>query len=277
MREKKQLLDFVQDREGEEFTLVTLTETEGSTYRKKGAMKVIDGKGKSVGLISGGCLEGEILEFAKGLKDNRGQLVIDTTKETDRLFGSNIGCQGKLFLQFDRLNGEDLKSTQYLGLEDKDHLKVLLVGAGPDIDPLYELLIWAGWSVQVYSSRTDLVQERKTQGWSISSLCFDSMGRDIKLEDRTALLLMSHHYPTDLEVLSQFANRGLAYIGILGPKRRRDQLFLDAEKMYQTQVLPENRDRIYGPMGMEQMGRGESAIALSIVAQLQARFFGDNQ
>ena len=32
-------------------------------------------------------------------------------------------------------------------------------------------------------------------------------------------------------------------------------------------------DHVFGPIGISQMGRGESAIALSLVAQLQHLFF----
>ena len=86
---------------------------------------------------------------------------------------------------------------------------------------------------------------------------------------------MSHNYPTDLEVLSQIQSLGLSYIGVLGPRRRRDQMLEDLPKIYDIDADQIPTDKIIGPMGMDRMGRGPSSIALSIIADLQSRFFGN--
>ena len=44
--------------------LATVATTIGSTYRKPGAQMLIAGDGRSAGLLSGGCLESDLLERA---------------------------------------------------------------------------------------------------------------------------------------------------------------------------------------------------------------------
>lgn len=70
--------------------------TTGSTYRKAGALIVLDANGVRAGALSGGCLEGELeararLVLASGdAADTR----FDTNGDEDRVFGSGTGCGG---------------------------------------------------------------------------------------------------------------------------------------------------------------------------------------
>ncbi|MCH1603124.1 MAG: XdhC family protein, partial [Luminiphilus sp.] len=47
-------------RDAEEWILGTVYKTEGSSYRKPGAMSLISSGGDQLGLLSGGCLEADI-------------------------------------------------------------------------------------------------------------------------------------------------------------------------------------------------------------------------
>src|SRR5438046_9059565 len=50
---------------GRAVALGLLVETLGSTYRKPGALMLIASNGDSAGLLSGGCLEGDLAEYAR--------------------------------------------------------------------------------------------------------------------------------------------------------------------------------------------------------------------
>ncbi|MCH8228682.1 MAG: XdhC family protein, partial [Proteobacteria bacterium] len=59
------LLDFYSIHASEEsLVLVTIIATQGSTYRKPGAMMLISRDDSFEGMISGGCLEGDLLHHA---------------------------------------------------------------------------------------------------------------------------------------------------------------------------------------------------------------------
>lgn len=279
MKSKKELIQFLTQQDPNELVvIVTLTETEGSTYRKKGALKVINSNGQSEGFISGGCLEGEIVDFALGLQENMGEHIIDTRNPNDRLFGHSVGCQGKLVLSFEKHKAQKLLNDTRLCLTPHESLNVLLVGAGPDIDPLYDMLKVSGWDYQTFTTRSDLWDQRLTQGWKNIHRLQDHSPKDyVNDPARTALLLMSHHYPTDLEILSELYPLHLGYIGQLGPMAKRETLLRDLETIHSIQLDSQKSSKLHGPLGLSGLGRGEFAIALSIMSHLQQVFYGQEK
>ena len=78
--------------------LGVVIQTEGSTYRKRGALILLDAGGVRVGALSGGCLEGEIETQAQHvLATGRATMTrFDTRGEDDRVFGSGVGCSGEM-------------------------------------------------------------------------------------------------------------------------------------------------------------------------------------
>jgi xanthine dehydrogenase accessory factor len=75
-------------------------DTDGSTYQKPGALVLLDADGLRHGVISGGCLE-PALERAAADVHARGRAAtvdFDTRSDEDLLFGSGIGCRGRVRL-----------------------------------------------------------------------------------------------------------------------------------------------------------------------------------
>lgn len=82
--------------DGKPLVLVTVVETEGSTYTKAGHRILVAADGEFRGLVSGGCLEGDLAEHARAVLDTgRAQLLTyDLRDESDDLWGLGIGCNG---------------------------------------------------------------------------------------------------------------------------------------------------------------------------------------
>jgi xanthine dehydrogenase accessory factor len=83
-------------RAGQPLALATTIRTEGSTYRKAGARILVARDGTSSGLLSGGCLEADLLERAvRVMKSGRAErIVFDTTGSDDLIWGLGLGCEG---------------------------------------------------------------------------------------------------------------------------------------------------------------------------------------
>jgi xanthine/CO dehydrogenase XdhC/CoxF family maturation factor len=84
-------------RAGEQrLALATVVGTEGSTYTKAGHRIIINGDGGYQGLVSGGCLEGDLAEHARAViaTGESRLLTYDLRDEADELFGLGIGCNG---------------------------------------------------------------------------------------------------------------------------------------------------------------------------------------
>ncbi|MEO8017717.1 MAG: XdhC family protein [Pseudomonadota bacterium] len=78
--------------------LATVVRTGGSTYAKPGAQMLIASDGEYAGLLSGGCLEGDLRECARDVAaSGKGRMVsYDLRSTTDQLFGLGAGCEGAM-------------------------------------------------------------------------------------------------------------------------------------------------------------------------------------
>jgi xanthine dehydrogenase accessory factor len=88
--------------------LALLVETAGSTYRKAGAMMLIARDGRYAGLLSGGCLEGDLREHAVGVIDTGEPRVVsyDLRGPDDLLWGIGAGCEGAMRMLLLRVGPE---------------------------------------------------------------------------------------------------------------------------------------------------------------------------
>ena len=99
---------------GEETILATVVKVEGSAYRRPGARMLIPLHGRTVGTVSGGCLEQDLAKKAWWLTDS-GEPVVrrystgateDEDDEQSALtFG--LGCNGTVFVLLERLRAKN--------------------------------------------------------------------------------------------------------------------------------------------------------------------------
>ena len=83
---------------GRALALGVLVHTAGSTYRKPGALILIAASGDYAGLISGGCLEGDLREHARAVIESGMARTVsyDMRGGEDLLWGLGLGCEGAL-------------------------------------------------------------------------------------------------------------------------------------------------------------------------------------
>ena len=83
---------------GRSFALCLVVATQGSTYRKSGALALVSADGAQAGVISGGCLEaGLVIEAQRAIRSNTAaRVVFDTQGDDDAVFGSGSGCRGRM-------------------------------------------------------------------------------------------------------------------------------------------------------------------------------------
>lgn len=78
------------------YALATVVSVSGSTYRGVGARMLISAAGDTCGSISGGCLEGDVFEKARRVREEGKPrlLTYDTTAPEDIFWGTGMGCGG---------------------------------------------------------------------------------------------------------------------------------------------------------------------------------------
>jgi len=89
--------------------LATVIRTGGSTYAKTGAQMLIASDGEYAGLLSGGCLEGDLREHARTVAaSGAGRIVsYDLRSTTDQLFGLGAGCEGAMDILLTRVSAHE--------------------------------------------------------------------------------------------------------------------------------------------------------------------------
>lgn len=94
---------------GEPLVLATVFETAGSTYRKAGAHLLIDRDGEYAGLVSGGCLEGDLALRAGAVRDTGEAQIVgyDMRGPEDQLWGLGAGCEGAMQLLLQRVSAAE--------------------------------------------------------------------------------------------------------------------------------------------------------------------------
>src|SRR5262245_5654973 len=82
----------------EPIALATVVATAGSTYRKAGTQMLIAPSDGPFGLLSGGCLEADLVEHARAVVESGAPRFVqyDMRGEDDRLFGIGSGCEGSM-------------------------------------------------------------------------------------------------------------------------------------------------------------------------------------
>ncbi|GAA0318935.1 XdhC family protein [Psychrobacter aestuarii] len=113
MSELSDLLHLAQtaERDGVDAVLATVVHTEGSAYRRAGAMMLICEDGRSVGMISGGCLEPHIIKRAFWLTRTGSIVQVYQTGDGDTddddyddALNFGLGCNGRVHVLFERLS-----------------------------------------------------------------------------------------------------------------------------------------------------------------------------
>ncbi len=83
-------------RDSCQWVLATIIETQRSSYRKPGAMMLINSLGQTFGLLSGGCLETDLMRQAQKCWLNKTNITVcyDMQDDSDIAWQLGIGCGG---------------------------------------------------------------------------------------------------------------------------------------------------------------------------------------
>ena len=98
MKELQEILDAYKAAQKAESKarLATVVKVKGSAFRRPGARMLIRDDGTSVGALSSGCLEADIIERAKKAMESNDAFTVtyDMTSPQNDVWGLNLGCNG---------------------------------------------------------------------------------------------------------------------------------------------------------------------------------------
>jgi xanthine/CO dehydrogenase XdhC/CoxF family maturation factor len=151
---------------------------------------------------------------------------------------------------------------------------LVICGGGDDAIPLAQLAARMGWAVVVADPRPTYATTRR---FPEARKCLvappDQIAREIPVGDRTAVVIMTHHYHFDVPLLHGLVTKPLGYLGLLGPMKRAERILAEIEADG-VAVTPEMRARLRAPVGLDLGSEAPEGIALSIVAEIHAVLSG---
>ena len=152
------------------------------------------------------------------------------------------------------------------------HLAIF--GAGDDAKPLSRMAKEIGWTVTVADPRPAFVTTDRFPDANglVCAPPADLVERAAPGEEALAVV-MTHRYVHDMPILSSLLARPLAFLGLLGPRKRAERI-LDDLASGGFEVTPAMRARLHAPVGLDIGGDSPGEVALSIVAEIQAVLAG---
>lgn len=240
-------------------------------------------------------------------------VIYDTTSENDLVWGVGLGCHGVVRVLIERLGpqppwasavAENLRHSQstelavvWQGGEREAALgtklrgdgpecpgifyevispapRLVIFGAGDDARPLVRLAKEFGWRVTIADPRPYYAAADRFPG-ADQIICAPAhvlAGRAAPGPDALAVI-MTHHYVHDVPILRDLLRLPLAYLGLLGPKKRTEKILDDLSASGSAPTAAQ-RARLRTPVGLDLGGDTPESVALSVVAEMHAVLAG---
>lgn len=147
-------------------------------------------------------------------------------------------------------------------------IALIIAGAGNDVLPLVDFAHILGWQIIIADGRP--THANSVRFPSVDKILVskpEHLFNQINIDQQTAFVLMTHNYNYDLAMLNQLLTLNVAYIGILGPKKKLHRMYDELEIAKDL-----NLDHVHGPVGLDIGAETSAEIAISIVAEIKSVF-----
>ncbi len=286
-------------QQGKRAALLTLYNTEPTGPRPTGSQMAISDAGDFTGFLSGGCVEGALVEETKtAIEEGQNRSIrygvnspyfdialpcgsaidvfIDVRFSDDHLDKILAATSDRRPIQLITNMESGLSNVAPLdGHDDRPQfvldggkfnrlyrppLRLIIAGKGPVIVSSTEIARASDIEVTVITSEGDTAERCKILGADITkSLKPDS------IDDWTAVATLFHEHELEGPVLSAALDSDAFYIGALGSRVTHAER---VERFLQAGYAETNIARIKGPLGISIGSRNPPEIAISLVAEV---------
>ncbi len=287
--------------------LVTVVHTWGSSPRPVGSIMAMNSRGALVGSVSGGCIEGDLLERyarADGVPHGGPELVrYGVSADEAHRFGLPCGGTVELLLEYNpdlqSLNTlvEQLEAGQLVQRRTRlsdglvtlqrgaanevfaisaDELRntfgptfrMLLIGAGQISECMATMALFCGFDVTVCDPREEYCSGWSVPGVRVSREMPDDVVQTFKPDFRSCVVALTHDPKLDDLALLEAVNSDAFYVGAIG-SRRNSQARRDrmAEHFGHSEA---SLVLLRGPIGIYIGSKTPPEIAVSVMAEILA-------
>ena len=239
------------NRKGHAVALATVTRTEGSTPGRIGFKMLVFEDGKILGTVGGG--ENEAMVVAEGLDSIRkAQARLKTVEYGGAEVSSDVPICG---------GSSDIFIEPIL-----PSATLYIFGAGHVGQALAKFAKIVGLRVVIIDDRVEFAnKERFPEADEILVTSFKDAKEKLKLFPNAYIVIVTHGHKNDFEVLKSFVEGDLNYIGMIGSKKKVEEIF----KALGKDGVPERLlKKVHAPIGMDIGAESPSEIAVSIMAEI---------
>jgi xanthine/CO dehydrogenase XdhC/CoxF family maturation factor len=148
--------------------------------------------------------------------------------------------------------------------------KLVVFGAGYDAQPLVRFAKQLGFRVTVVDHRpTYLTNERFPCADALVLAHPREAPERVAVDGRTFLVILTHNYFHDLELLKWTLPSQAPYVGQIGPRTRTEDLLAEIEKE-QGPLPVEALAKLHAPVGLDLGAETPEEIALSVLSEILA-------
>ncbi len=128
--DKREVMEFLRGLDsakalGMRVAIASVVRVRGSAYRREGAKMLVRQDGAQVCMLSGGCLEDEVVAEAQAAIEAKQTIVRNYDLEEDTIWGLGIGCGGSVDIRIEPLDEENEIMQQWLQCLRDGELAVL--------------------------------------------------------------------------------------------------------------------------------------------------------
>lgn len=149
----------------------------------------------------------------------------------------------------------------------KPPLELKLFGAGFDAVPLVRFAKEIGWRVSVVDHRPAFAnRERLPEADDIFNVNLQDLDERFFDDENSVAVVMTHNYERDRQILPRLLRTNFQYVGALGPRTRTEKILAESGENFSDAEL----EKLHAPVGLDIGADTPEAIALSIVAEINA-------
>lgn len=162
------------------------------------------------------------------------------------------------------------KGEQYEILVEliRPKIKLVCIGDNYDVNAFMGIAGELGWEIHVAGKTRKF--SKKIHKYAKRTYSLDE-AENIEFDEYTAVVMMSHDYKTDFNLLKKYLKKNIPYIGMLGPKKR----FLKMQEELNESGETVNLDalpNLFAPVGIDIGAESPEEIALSVASEIIAVF-----
>ncbi|MEM1373688.1 MAG: XdhC family protein [Pseudomonadota bacterium] len=278
--------------------LAVIAGTEGPSYRTVGTMMACLPSGQTIGSLSSGCIEADVVRHAEQVIETGGSKILrygrgspyrdislpcgggldillvpnpDVTALSDILarrqarenFSISISLSGNMITVSNR--AEAAPNCDMLVLHESPALQVLAIGQGPEVTTFARLCHQVPFATTVLSPDDTALRHTASLGCAAHQLVSPILPADLLIDADTAAVLFFHDHDWEPPLLHELLRTDAFYLGAQGSHLARQSRNQDLQVFGNTE---KDLARIKAPVGLIKSARDPQTLAISVLAEI---------